>query len=83
MRQHEGQRSEKKGGRRLLTRHGGGRARTLMNMKKLLTYAAVAFVVFYLFTQPAGAAAAVRGVFGSIGTGADRLSAFFTSLFSG
>ncbi len=58
-------------------------ATTLMNVKKLLTYAAVAFVVFYLFTQPTGAAAAVRGVFDGIGTGAERLSAFFTSLFSG
>jgi hypothetical protein len=54
-----------------------------MNAKKLLTYAAIAFVAFYLFTQPAGAAAAVRGVLDSIGTGAERLSAFFTSLFSG
>ncbi len=83
MRQHEGQRSEKKGGRRLLPRPVRGRAVTLMNVKKLLTYAAIAFVAFYLFTQPAGAAAAVRGVFDSIGTGAERLSAFFTSLFSG
>ncbi|GLW97353.1 hypothetical protein Misp02_14400 [Microtetraspora sp. NBRC 16547] len=83
MRQHEGQRSEKKGGWRRLPGHGESRARTLMNVKKLLTYAAVAFVVFYLFTQPAGAAAAVKGVFGSIGTGAEQLSAFFTSLFSG
>ncbi|GIH68277.1 hypothetical protein Mth01_05300 [Sphaerimonospora thailandensis] len=51
-----------------------------MNTKKVLTYLAVAFVIFYLFTQPANAAAAVKGVFGGITTGAERLGAFFTSL---
>ncbi len=54
-----------------------------MNVKKVLTYVAVAFVIFYLFTQPANAAAAVKGVFGGITTGAERLGAFFTSLVSG
>lgn len=51
--------------------------------QKVLTYLAIAFVVFYLFTQPANAADAVKNLFGGIGTGAERLSAFFTSLFSG
>lgn len=51
-----------------------------MKTKKVLTYLAVAFVVFYLFTQPANAAAAVRGVFGAVTTGAESLSTFFTSL---
>ncbi len=54
-----------------------------MDTKKLLTYAIVAFVIFYLFTQPAGAAAAVNGVIHGIGTGAERLSTFFTSLLAG
>ncbi|MBX6382212.1 MAG: hypothetical protein IRZ07_04430 [Microbispora sp.] len=54
-----------------------------MNVKKVLTYVAVAFVIFYLFTRPADAAAAVRNIFGGITTGAEQLSAFFTSLFSG
>ncbi|WP_165900428.1 hypothetical protein [Microbispora triticiradicis] len=54
-----------------------------MNLKKVLTYVAVAFVIFYLFTQPANAATAVRNLFGGITTGAERLSAFFTSLVSG
>ncbi|MEZ0071809.1 hypothetical protein [Planotetraspora sp. GP83] len=53
-----------------------------MNVKKVVTYVAVAFVIFYLFTQPAGAAAAVKGLFGSVSTGAERLSQFFTSLIS-
>ena len=54
-----------------------------MDVKKLLTYAVVAFVIFYLFTQPAGAAAAVKGVVTGISTGADRLSMFMTSLLAG
>lgn len=54
-----------------------------MDVKKLLTYALIAFVIFYLFTQPAGAAAAVRGVMDGIGEGADSLAQFFNSLFAG
>jgi hypothetical protein len=53
-----------------------------MNVKKVATYVAVAFVIFYLFTQPTAAAAAVRGMFSGITTGAERLSTFFTSLAS-
>ncbi|WP_281367966.1 hypothetical protein [Nonomuraea typhae] len=34
-----------------------------MRTKKLIAYAAVAFVIFYLFTRPAQAAAAVNAVF--------------------
>ena len=54
-----------------------------MNVKKVLTYLAIAFVIFYLFTQPANAAGAVRNMFGGITTGAERLSAFITHLFQG
>ncbi len=32
-----------------------------MQVKKVLTYAAIAFVVFYLYTQPNAAAGAVKG----------------------
>ena len=53
-----------------------------MDVKKLLTYVVVAFVIFYLFTQPAAAAAAVKSLVGGIGTGADRLSAFVSSLIT-
>ncbi|GLX92786.1 MULTISPECIES: hypothetical protein [Herbidospora] len=53
-----------------------------MNAKKLLTYAAIAFVIFYLFTQPQGAAGAVRGVFDAVGDGANSLALFFNSLFA-
>ncbi|GAA0973003.1 hypothetical protein GCM10009555_027140 [Acrocarpospora macrocephala] len=54
-----------------------------MKVKQLVTYAAIAFVVFYLFTQPEGAANAVRGVMDGIGTGANSLAQFFNSLFTG
>ncbi|WP_169807412.1 hypothetical protein [Herbidospora cretacea] len=53
-----------------------------MNTKKVLTYVAIAFVIFYLFTQPQGAAGAVRGAFDAIGNGADALAQFFTELFA-
>jgi hypothetical protein len=49
-----------------------------MQVKKVLTYVAVAFVVFYLFTRPAEAASAVNGVFDGIVRGADQLALFFT-----
>ncbi|ADG88160.1 hypothetical protein [Thermobispora bispora] len=53
-----------------------------MTWKKFLAYLAVAFVIFYLFTQPANAAAAVRGLFGGFTVGAERLSVFLSSLLS-
>ncbi|GLW22364.1 hypothetical protein Mame01_24070 [Microbispora amethystogenes] len=51
-----------------------------MKLKKVLTYAAIAFVVFYLYNQPHAAAGAVRGVFDTVNTGASRLATFFTSV---
>jgi hypothetical protein len=51
-----------------------------MQVKKVATYAAVAFVVFYLFTRPAQAAAAVRGVLDGIVNGADQLAVFINSV---
>ncbi|GAA3033429.1 MULTISPECIES: hypothetical protein [Streptosporangium] len=53
-----------------------------MQVKKVLTYLAVAFVVFYLFTKPAEAASAVNGVFDGIVTGADRLALFVTRVLN-
>ncbi|WP_171075277.1 hypothetical protein [Nonomuraea basaltis] len=51
-----------------------------MQVKKVITYVAVAFVVFYLFTRPAQAADAVNGVINSIFQGADQLALFFTRI---
>jgi hypothetical protein len=53
-----------------------------MQVKKVLTYLAVAFVVFYLFTKPAEAASAVSGVFDGIVEGADRLALFVTQVLN-
>lgn len=51
-----------------------------MQIKKVITYVAVAFVVFYLLTQPANAATAVNGVFDGVVNGANQLAIFFTSV---
>ncbi|MFB4280881.1 hypothetical protein ACBJ59_36715 [Nonomuraea sp. MTCD27] len=47
--------------------------------KKALTYVAAAFALFYLFSRPASAAAAVDGVFNGIITGANQLAVFFNA----
>ncbi|GAA2384768.1 hypothetical protein [Nonomuraea africana] len=51
-----------------------------MQVKKVVTYLLVAFVVFYLFTQPRNAAAAVNSVFDGIVNGANQLAVFFTNV---
>ncbi|MEU0516329.1 hypothetical protein [Streptosporangium sp. NPDC006007] len=53
-----------------------------MQVKKVATYVAVAFVAFYLFTKPAEAASAVNGVFAGIVKGADQLALFFTRVLT-
>ncbi|WP_327085783.1 hypothetical protein OIE66_25985 [Nonomuraea sp. NBC_01738] len=53
-----------------------------MQVKKVITYVAVAFVVFYLFTRPAQAAEAVNGVFDGIVNGANQLAVFFTNVLA-
>ncbi|MEU4579368.1 MULTISPECIES: hypothetical protein [Nonomuraea] len=53
-----------------------------MQVKKVITYVAVAFVIFYLFTRPAEAAAAVNGVFDGIVQGANQLAVFFSSVLT-
>jgi hypothetical protein len=53
-----------------------------MQVKKVLTYVGVAFVVFYLFTRPAEAASAVNGVLDGIMNGADQLATFFSQVLT-
>jgi len=53
-----------------------------MQVKKVLTYLLIAFVVFYLFTQPTKAAAAVSGVFDGIIHGANQLALFFSNVLT-
>lgn len=48
--------------------------------RRWLVYVIAAFAIFYLFTRPAEAAAAVDGVFDGVLTGADRLAVFFTAI---
>lgn len=48
-------------------------------LRKVILVLAVAFAVFYLFTNPEGAAAAVRGFFGLFGS----IATFFTALANG
>lgn len=50
-------------------------------MRKLVTILVLAFVVFYLFTQPRASADAVRNAVGVVGQGFDALVAFLTALF--
>jgi hypothetical protein len=49
-------------------------------LKKVLTWAAVVFVVYYLATQPAGAAHFVHGVFTWLHSAGNSLSKFVNSL---
>ena len=51
-------------------------------MRKLLGVAAIAFALFYVLTQPQGAADAVRGAVGIVGDAFDALVAFATALFA-
>jgi hypothetical protein len=53
-----------------------------MKSKKVLVYLAVAFAVFYLYSRPAEAATAVRGILDGIGSGASQLSLFFSQLLA-
>lgn len=49
-------------------------------MRKYLSYAAIAFVIFYLLSQPTGAARIVHGAWGDLTTWAHSLSSFVNSL---
>jgi hypothetical protein len=50
-------------------------------MRKLLVGLVVAFALFYLVTQPQGAADAVRGAASAVMVAFDSLIKFFTALF--
>ena len=49
-------------------------------LKKVLTWLAVAFVVFYIIQRPEDAAGIVRSAGAALGDAADSLSAFVGSL---
>ncbi|MDP4507008.1 hypothetical protein OHA25_31925 [Nonomuraea sp. NBC_00507] len=54
----------------------------MFRLRRWLGYAAIAFVVFYLFTRPAQAADAVNGVFDGVLAGADKLAIFFSAVLT-
>jgi hypothetical protein len=54
---------------------GGGSA-----MKKYLTWALGAFVIFYLLKSPAGAATVVHNALGTLSNAGDSLSRFVNAL---
>jgi hypothetical protein len=51
-----------------------------MNAKKILSWVLIIFVVYYLATQPAGAAHFVHGVFNWLHGAGNSLSTFVNSL---
>ncbi|MEV4017671.1 hypothetical protein AB0J35_45000 [Nonomuraea angiospora] len=53
-----------------------------MRLRRWLGYAVIAFAIFYLFSRPAQAAAAVNGVFEHVMSGANQLAVFFGSVLT-
>jgi hypothetical protein len=51
-----------------------------MKLKKVLTWALVIFVVYYLATQPVGAANVVHQVFNGLHSAGNSLATFVNSL---
>ena len=60
----------------------GGVADVTTGTKKVVSWLAIAFVAFYLITNPDDAAGAVRGAGEIIGDGFESLIQFFTSVFA-
>ena len=51
-------------------------------IKRIIVALVVIFALFYLFTRPEDAAAAVRSAFGAVGKGVDSVMTFFDALAS-
>ena len=52
-------------------------------LKKILPWAVLAVVLFYVIRNPTGAAASVRGLGSGLASAADAIGRFFTSLANG
>ena len=52
------------------------------NVKRILTWAVIAFIAFYLFSDPDGSANVVTGALGLLQQAADSVVLFFQSLGS-
>lgn len=53
-----------------------------MNVKKLIVLVVVAFLLFFLITQPVLSATATHNVLGWLGSGAQAIVTFIKTLFS-
>ena len=51
-----------------------------MNVKKVITWAVIIFLVWFLITNPQGAAAAVTNLLNALKGVGNSLATFFTSL---
>ena len=51
-----------------------------MSLKKILGWAVVIFIAYYLFTKPTGAAGVMRGLFHLLSEAGSSLATFLTSL---
>jgi hypothetical protein len=49
-------------------------------LRKLITWAIVAFIIFYIATQPTGAAALTRHTYGGLHSAATSLATFINNL---
>lgn len=52
-----------------------------VNIKKILTWAGIALVLFFLISDPAGASGVVNGILGSLRTAAEAVITFMQNLF--
>lgn len=52
-----------------------------MNMKKIFTWAAIAFLLFFLISAPTQASSVVNGILGDLRTAAESVITFMQNLF--
>jgi hypothetical protein len=52
-----------------------------VNMKKILTWAGVAFLLFFLFSAPVEASGVINGILGSLRGAAEAVITFMQNLF--
>lgn len=69
-------------GRGVITRPGSGTEYGLVNAKKLILLVVVAFVLFFLITQPTESANVVDTVLTWLKDGAESIITFVRSLFT-
>lgn len=62
--------------------HGSGTEYGLVNAKRIILLLVVAFVLFFLISQPQESATVVDNVLGALKTGAEAIITFFKSLFA-